>query len=243
MPFVHDTIIFVWQLQKGGVNTAPGSAPSVTLIPPGGIASTVSPVAIDATNAPGAYKYNIANAIAGVYFAWLHTTDVTFDKPDILSSITVDSLTVSDPLLNVVPGSYAVGTAGYDIGTTYQRISSGNPTFQNPVDVAQTQVRVQVGNTYYASESRQLTFTAPSNVNLTGSTVTFNATTSNSGIQPVTGTVLNSTQCQFEFGTDATGQPIVNGWIDGMFSVNAVLTNGHQITIAWGIQLVEALKH
>ncbi|MBL8130291.1 MAG: hypothetical protein JNL42_00410 [Anaerolineae bacterium] len=77
----------------------------------------------------------------------------------------------SDPLLNDVPGSYAAGTAGYQLG----RIGSAEVGVTAPVAAASGRVTLYQGKDYADADGTALEWTSSSTLDLTGASVTFDA--------------------------------------------------------------------
>lgn len=148
----------------------------------------------------------------------------------------------SDPLLNPVPGSYTSGMAGYALGgMTPERlakldtISASSVILADPFESAED-IRVQLGNDYYAVDGRALEFTGTAWPVLTGgaiSMVVYGATTTT-----VAGSVLSASSCRIELPKATIATIGVGFW---SYTLKVVLTNTHTVTLVNGTLAVMEL--
>lgn len=156
----------------------------------------------------------------------------------------LESLGVSaNPLLDPVPGSYAVGTAGYalgqivDIEAKTNLIGAVAVTIQSPIDTTGT-INILAGDSYKLSDGRQIDFTNTAGTwpDLTGSTISFVATRWTGGspiltkaCSPVTPT--GSQLVRLELNSVDTVLDI-GGY---NYKLKAVLSDGNTVTLQTGV--------
>lgn len=154
-----------------------------------------------------------------------------------------DVLTVDNPLNSAVPGSYAVGTAGYALGL----IGTGKGVVVAPVGLDAT-VTVHAGADYYASENRRLAWVEQITPwpDLTGATVLFIAsrrgqpphTLTQAGVIVVASGPGKRVEVQL---TAAQTNTLYVGKDAYYYHLIATLSNGHIIPLAEGLMTVKVL--
>lgn len=140
-----------------------------------------------------------------------------------------------DPLENDVPGSYAAGTAGYVLGT----IGAGDITMTNPVVDSDNNFTIIKGDDYYAADAREVEWTSASWPSLTSATIYFKAMAGIFEYQTTTGTASGS-------GTQVVTVNIPTSFTSNLlageyqYDLEAVLSNGHIVTLAQGTMTILA---
>lgn len=155
----------------------------------------------------------------------------------------IGSIPVSDPLATVVPGSYAVGTAGYDIGqipaikAKTDTIGSTSVLVNSPLTTNAT-LAITQGDSYEAADGRSFDFTftgLPSLIGSTGrlrfaplgGTTSINLGASDTPAYYLTAEILSATQARFEM-TSVQSPCLAAGKL--RFETSFTLSNGDVIT-------------
>lgn len=129
--------------------------PSMTLI-------TVSPTFVH--QAGGFFSYTLPGTnvtVAGTYTAIVSTADATVTPAEAIGTVDVSAAS-GDPLLSPVPGSYAAGTAGYDLGllpsiqNKTNLISTNNFTQITPVNAQSAELQLYKSDDYTVLSGRVL---------------------------------------------------------------------------------------
>lgn len=141
----------------------------------------------------------------------------------------------SDPLTNLVPGSYGAGTAGAALG----RIGTGTINVVSPLS-ASGDLTLIAGDDYLSADGRAIEFanTAGTWPNLTGATIFLIAIRNGSTLIEVLGSVVTPTGSQLvkvEPTADdlATPANAAASW-EYTYGVYATLSNGHKVTLQTG---------
>lgn len=131
-----------------------------------------------------------------------------------------------DPLLNSVPGSYGLGTAGYNLG----QLGAGSITFTGPVIAANNDFSVIQGDDYLNADGNAFSWTFGATPNLTSATVVLRIQTPT--ITQITGTISGAgTSAQivrFDMSRTITG-----GFNPGNYSydIQATLSSASVVTL------------
>ena len=137
----------------------------------------------------------------------------------------------ADPLLNLVPGSYASGTAGYILGS----INPAQVTVTSPVATDGTSITVVRGDDYLNTDGRALTFTGATWPTLTAGTVALIVDTSGTPTS-YSGVITAATSCYVELTTAQTTALSARRTYD--YDLQATLSNGSIVTLVQGTLLV-----
>jgi len=137
----------------------------------------------------------------------------------------------ADPLLNLVPGSYASGTAGYILGS----INPAQVTVTSPVATDGTSITVVRGDDYLNTDGRALTFTGATWPTLTAGTVALIVDTSGTPTS-YSGVITAATSCYVELTTTQTTALSARRTYD--YDLQATLSNGSIVTLVQGTLLV-----
>jgi hypothetical protein len=193
---------------------------AVDYTPPGAAAPTVEEItgAVWSEPIPGSY-----------------TTDQAGGKLNVLGN-------AADPLLNVVPGGYASGTAGYALG----RLVAASISITAPV-LSSGNVEIRRGDSYFSADGRALvwTLTGLPTINLTGAITTFKAKnissilTKTSSDTPGIRAVFNSGTLTLTLELAAADTGTLNAAIYD-FDIQTQFSNGHVDTWVMGKMVVVA---
>ena len=137
----------------------------------------------------------------------------------------------ADPLLNLVPGTYASGTAGYILGS----INPAQVTVTSPVASDGTSITVVRGDDYLNTDGRALTFTGATWPTLTAGTVALIVDTSGTPTS-YSGVITAATSCYVELTTTQTTALSARRTYD--YDLQATLSNGSIVTLVQGTLLV-----
>lgn len=163
--------------------------------------------------------------------------DAILDDEEVSAGVTVRQAlaaagSAADPLLNVVPGSYASGSAGYVLG----QINPANVSIVSPVATDGTEITVVRGDDYDADDGRALTFTGATWPTLTGGAVALRVSLA-AGVTAYTGTVTGAQACRVEL-TDTQTAALAPGAY--AYDLEATLVGGSVITLVQGTLIVRA---
>ena len=139
----------------------------------------------------------------------------------------------SDPLLNLVPGAYASGTAGYILGS----INPAQVTVTSPVATDGTSITIVRGDDYLNTDGRALTFTGATWPTLTAGTVALIVDVSGTPTS-YAGVITGAQACYVEL-TD-TQTTALNPKKAYDYDLQATLSNGSVVTLVQGLLLVTA---
>jgi hypothetical protein len=148
----------------------------------------------------------------------------------------------ADPLLNVVPGGYASGTAGYALG----RLVAASISITAPV-LSSGNVEIRRGDSYFSADGRALvwTLTGLPTINLTGAITTFKAKNTSSIITktssdtPGIRAVFSSGTLTLTLELAATDTGTLNAATYD-FDIQTQFSNGHVDTWVMGKMVVVA---
>lgn len=143
----------------------------------------------------------------------------------------------ADPLTNVVPGSYAAGTAGYAIGTyidakisSRSTLNAATVSYAGPVSTVGN-VTLIMGADYNVTDGTDLNWSATTWPNLTGATITFDT---NGMLADITGSVITPTGNQKVSVGITAAQTLAGKQGVGIFQVWATLSSGRAVVLVSG---------
>ena len=137
----------------------------------------------------------------------------------------------SDPLLNLVPGSYASGTAGYYLG----RLANSQVDLVSVFDPVTKTLSYYYGDDYTSDESRQQTFTTELDLSGNASVVWIVGTSS--GVKSINCAIVDAHTYSLEVTAENLTQIGVGIW---PYDFEITLDNGHTVTEITGQVLVSA---
>ena len=140
----------------------------------------------------------------------------------------------SDPLLNLVPGAYASGTAGYILGS----INPAQVTVTSPVATDGTSISIIRGDDYRNADGRALTFSGATWPTLTGGAVALIVDV-NGTPTSYAGVITGAQSCYVEL-TDTQTALLTPGAYDYDLQATLAGVDGSVITLVQGLLLVSA---
>jgi len=166
----------------------------------------------------GFYKYNLSASLvltAGAYLAVFKTSDSTVDTQHLAVEMLAGATWVQQLLA----------------------LASTTVTFTSPVNASGDLITITRGDDYYQADSRQLAFTLSGFPSITGATLTFTAKDgTNTTVISKACVVTSSTAFYLELTSTNTTQ--VAGVRAYRFDIEAVLANGHKVTVKSGFMTV-----
>jgi hypothetical protein len=190
---------------------------------------------------PGLTQPDDAATIAGVVWEEDLTLHLNTNTAGALLTTTGS---ISDPLLNAVPGSYASGTAGDVLG----RIGTADIVTQGPVSTDGGTLTLVRGDDYSIALGNEIEFSSTSWPDLTNSYIEMTIRrrreafgTGSDGVLVNTignsNTVGNSQTVTFELNTTLT-TVLLPGVSSGKFDVQAILDDNSVVTLVTGLVTV-----
>lgn len=237
----------VFKMYLAGTKTAAtGLSPTVALSKNGAAFGSPSGAVSEVANgwykvAGNATDSNTLGPLA--LYATAATADPTDELYEVVAYDPTDAvrLGLADILATVVPGSYAAGTAGFDIGQTYSRLSSVSINLVSPIATDGTTINIIRGDDYRNQDSRAISFTDAGGTwpDLTGGTVRLiTYPPSGSGLN-VAGTVPNPGTTNQVAHFDLTAAQTTSMPLGGYpYHCTATLSNGDVITLVEGEVIV-----
>lgn len=137
----------------------------------------------------------------------------------------------SDPLLNLVPGAYASGTAGYILGS----INPAQVTVTSPVATDGTSITVVRGDDYLNTDGRAITFTGSTWPDISGGSVDLVVDVSGTATR-YSATITGAGSCYVELTT--TDTTALNPKKTYGYDLEATLSNASIVTLVQGRLLV-----
>jgi hypothetical protein len=144
----------------------------------------------------------------------------------------------ADPLANLVPSSYASGTAGNALG----KIGAGQVTYVSPVNPVNLVVTLKRGNDYFAVDGNALLWNLGGNFNdLTAAGITFAAkNAAGTVVLSVTGAVVTPSGIGQQVKAEPTAAQTTTLVVGTYpYDVQAVRSNGHRQVLAYGTLIVQ----
>lgn len=141
----------------------------------------------------------------------------------------------SDPLLNAVPGAYAAGTAGYNLGSIDEikaktdTIGASSFPVASPLTSSKTADIVQ-GDDHFATDGRSLDFTYSGMPSFVGGSPVMKVASidGRTTVLSLSGTVVSATELRFEPPSAQTALLDVG---EHPFEIEITLSNGHITTL------------